>query len=62
MSASFKLEGKAWNTFLDVKLAIQTKSLYSRWIQIFMKHCKVIDPDKLLELGTAHQIEDKIIE
>lgn len=61
MDTSLKLEGKAWNTFLDVELAPQTKVLYRRWIQFFMKHCEVCEPDKLLELGTVHQIEDKII-
>lgn len=47
-----KLEGKAWSTFLEVELASQTKILYDRWINIFMDHCKVMEPDKLLELGT----------
>lgn len=57
-----KLEGKAWSTFLEVELAPQTKILYSRWIKIFMDHSKVMEPDKLLELSTVHQIEDKVIE
>lgn len=56
-----KLEGKAWSTSLDVELAPQTKNLYSRWIQNFMKHCEVKEPDKLLELGTVQQVEDKVI-
>jgi hypothetical protein len=61
MSITLKLEGKAWDNFLDVELAPQTKILYSRWVQIFMEYCRVQEPDKLLELGTIHQIEDKII-
>ncbi len=61
MNISPKLQGKAWSTFLDVELASQTKVLYSRWAQIFMKHCKVCEPDKLLELGSVQQIEDRVI-
>lgn len=56
-----KLEGKAWSNFLDVELAPLTKKLYSRWIQHFMEHCDVDHPDKLLELGSVQQIEDKVI-
>ncbi|MGH9991681.1 MAG: hypothetical protein ACREAZ_03445, partial [Nitrososphaera sp.] len=61
MSTKLKLEGKAWSTFLDVELAPKTKSIYSRNVQSFMEHCKVDEPDKLLQLGTVHQIEDRII-
>jgi hypothetical protein len=62
MSATLKLEGKAWKTFLDVELATQTKHLYGWWVQNFMLHCKAQTPDELLELGTVHQTEDKVIE
>src|SRR6185503_12460376 len=62
MSAILKLEGKAWKTFLDVELAPQTKRLYGWWVQNFMLHSKAKTPDELLQLGTIHQTEDKIIE
>lgn len=61
MGTTLTLEGKAWSTFLDVELAPQTKNIYSRYVQSFMQHCKVNDPDKLLDIGTVHQIEDSII-
>ena len=46
---------------MDVELAPQTKSLYSRWIQNFAGFCKAKNPDKLLHIGTVQQIEDKVI-
>jgi hypothetical protein len=61
MSTSLRLEGKAWGNFLDVELAPQSKGLYARWVQIFMQYCELSDPDKLLQLGTVQEIEDKII-
>jgi hypothetical protein len=62
VSNSLKLQGRAWSNFIDVELAPQTKSLYSRWVQIFMQYSKIDEPDKLLQLGTVREIEDKIIE
>ena len=61
MSIKLKLDGKAWSTFLDVELAPKTKSLYARFVQEFMEECEVEDPDKLLNLGSVHEIEDRII-
>src|SRR2546422_4141327 len=61
MSTKLKLEGKSWSAFLDVELAPKTKKIYSRYIQYFMEHCKVKDPDMLLDIGPVHQIEDRII-
>jgi hypothetical protein len=61
MATTVNLEGKAWSTFLDVELAPQTKDLYGRWIQNFMGYCIADNPDKLLEIGTVQQIEDKVI-
>jgi len=58
---TLKLEGKAWSTFLEVELAPATKWLYGRCVHDFMKYCKVENPDKLLDLGTVQQIEDKVI-
>src|SRR5262245_35007793 len=62
MEASLKLEGKAWQTFLDVEVAPQTKKLYKWWIRTFMNHCKATEPNKLLRLGSVRKIEDKVIE
>jgi len=62
MSIALKLEGKAWSNFQDTELAPLTKKFYSRWLGLFMEHCEVDMPDKLLELGTVHEIEDRIIQ
>lgn len=61
MSTTLRLKGKAWTNFQDTETAPQTKEVYTRWVCIFMTYCKVKDPDKLLELGTVHEIEDRII-
>jgi hypothetical protein len=61
-STTLKLEGKAWQNFLDVEIAPQSKALYKWWIRTFMNHCKVKDPDRLLKLGTVRKTEDKVIE
>lgn len=57
MSTKLKLEGKARSTFLDVELAPKTKALYTRFVKEFMEECNVKEPEKLLRIGTVHEIK-----
>jgi hypothetical protein len=62
MKATLQGRSKAWSNFQDTETSSQTKEVYTRWVRAFMEYCKVREPDKILQIGTVHETEDRIIE